>query len=300
MGNGSPLTKRQGILSLGEARSRAGDQALASVLGEDCSARALRDAALSGLGGREYAFLNRLLGEPGWAEERAGAAELLQALSRCVIREGAADRIEGLFHLLASATSQGWQFEAITAGILAGRRKGPKGELMPLRLLRAPLNSLDSLPADLVEQLCWPGRSGCESYEVRPMSQAENLAFERGSQLFRDVCAGCHRPSGLGNPGLAPQLRDQAYVLGEEGILIRILTHGLQGPITVEGHHFDAEMPATGFSAEDLAAVATYIRREWGHGAEPVTPDAVRKTQLAEQDRGRPWTVSELEALELE
>lgn len=298
--SGSPRTKRQGVLSLGEARSELGDRALVSVLEEDCSAPEIRAAALSGLGGRELAFLERLLQRHEWIEERAGSADLFTALARCVVREGIAERVEHLLRAIAAMPPNGWRAEAMARGVLAGRRKGPRGEFLPVRLLREPVGLVGTLPTAVSDQICWPGRAGCEAVEVRPMTALENQAFARGRKLFADVCAGCHRPSGLGDPGLAPQLRDQPLVLGHEGVLVRILTHGLQGPITVEGHRFDSEMPATGFSAEDLAAVATYIRREWGHGAEPVTVEAVRQVEAATAGRNRPWTIDELGQLELD
>jgi len=54
------------------------------------------------------------------------------------------------------------------------------------------------------------------------------------------------------------------------------------------------EMPVYGGSAEDVAAVLTYIRREWGHGAEPVTPEEVQAVVEELAQRGRPWTAEEL------
>lgn len=292
-------TLRQGLLSLGGATTAFGDRAMADLLERDRLPTELREAALSGLGGRELAFARELLSREAWAAEAPGRPELFQALARCVVREGVAERIEELLLLASAPELPGWQKQALTKGMLSARRKGPGGERQPLRLAREPHAALAmGLPEGLAEQLCWPGRNGCEAFEVRPLLVHENELFERGKELFANVCAGCHRPSGLGDPGLAPQLRDQKWVLGNEGVLIRILTHGLAGPIVVEGHAFDSEMPATGFSPEERAAVATYIRREWGHGAEPVTPDAVRRVEEETAGRSKPWTLAELNALE--
>jgi hypothetical protein len=38
----------------------------------------------------------------------------------------------------------------------------------------------------------------------------------------------------------------------------------------------------------------TYIRREWGHTASPVTPSIVRDVRAASAGRTRPWTADEL------
>jgi hypothetical protein len=47
-------------------------------------------------------------------------------------------------------------------------------------------------------------------------------------------------------------------------------------------------------SAEDVAAVLTYARREWGHGAEPVTAEEVREIQSEFDARGSVWTAEQL------
>ena len=57
-------------------------------------------------------------------------------------------------------------------------------------------------------------------------------------------------------------------------------------------------MPALGpvFDDAQIASLLTYIRREWDHTANPVSPDAVRMAR--EQSRGRnaqQWTAPELE-----
>ena len=49
---------------------------------------------------------------------------------------------------------------------------------------------------------------------------------------------------------------------------------------------------------EDLASVLTYIRREWGHGADPVDPDKVEAIRKATKGRADAWTVKELEEVE--
>ena len=87
----------------------------------------------------------------------------------------------------------------------------------------------------------------------------------------------------------------QAYVLGSPQRLTRILLHGLAGPLEIDGELWDAEMPAFSTSDAELAALVTYIRREWGHGAEPVTPESVQALRES-SSRDRPWTAAELEA----
>ena len=55
-------------------------------------------------------------------------------------------------------------------------------------------------------------------------------------------------------------------------------------------------MPPIGsvLNDEQIAAVLTYIRREWGNGASPVDPALVKSIRALTAGRTRPWTDSEL------
>ena len=54
-------------------------------------------------------------------------------------------------------------------------------------------------------------------------------------------------------------------------------------------------MPSFGsFDDEQLAAILTYIRREWEHGYDPVDPATVTKIRAATQNRTEAWTEAEL------
>ncbi|MFT7678616.1 MAG: mono/diheme cytochrome c family protein/glucose/arabinose dehydrogenase [Planctomycetota bacterium] len=293
-------TRRQGLLSLSSANTGVGDAAIQGLITAQELPKELREAVLSGIEGRELAVLDACLESAAWQVDLPGRGSMLASLARCVLREGVVGQVDGLLERIAGLSGDlTWQSQALVRGVLSARRKDPRGELGPLRLASEPAN-LAALPGDLVAALCWPGREGCEAYEIRPLTTLEQGLFDRGREIYAGICAACHRSSGLGDPGTAPQLRDQSYVLGSEERLIRILSFGLSGPIRVEGFDFDAEMPATGFSPEDLASIATYIRREWGHGADPVTSETVRRVELESASRTGPWTVAELEALEKE
>ena len=43
-----------------------------------------------------------------------------------------------------------------------------------------------------------------------------------------------------------------------------------------------------------IAAVLSYIRREWGHAADPVSVDQVDEVRRETQGRRLPWTAKEL------
>jgi mono/diheme cytochrome c family protein/glucose/arabinose dehydrogenase len=292
----------QVLLSLGEVRADAGAVALERVLvgrgaeldGDDVA------YALSGLASRELAFARRLLVPGVWEQSTEPRARLLAGLARDVARSARSDELESVLELALAAPAE-WQRAALLEGLWEGRPKSPLGAPAPLRLARRPaafdaLAALASEPARaLAAQLAWPGRTGFEGTPVRELDATERARFERGAGLYAATCQACHQSDGRGLPGLAPSLRDSRFVLGPPERLARILLHGLSGPLEIDGETWDAEMPALAASDDDLAAVATYLRREWGHGAEPVAPEQIARTR-AGSPRDRPWTAAELEA----
>ena len=87
-------------------------------------------------------------------------------------------------------------------------------------------------------------------------------------------------------------------MLGPPDRSIRIILNGLTGPITVGGVTWRLEMPPLGaLPDETIAAILTYIRREWEHTAGAVETASV--TKIREQEKGRMmmWTELELKNL---
>lgn len=125
-----------------------------------------------------------------------------------------------------------------------------------------------------------------------------------GKKNYNTVCAACHQANGAGVPGVYPPLVNSEWVTGSEERAIRILLHGLQGPIKVEGKEYNSVMPAIGpggynFSDEKIAAVLTYIRQEWGNKAPAVTKEKVTEVRTkGAAGRATPWTAAELEAIQ--
>jgi hypothetical protein len=74
----------------------------------------------------------------------------------------------------------------------------------------------------------------------------------------------------------------------DAGMAERILLAGKEGNIGL--------MPPLGatLSDEQIAAVLTYIRREWGHTASAVSPADVTETRGLTSMRKTPWTDQEL------
>ena len=111
-----------------------------------------------------------------------------------------------------------------------------------------------------------------------------------GKQLFGAKCAACHQASGLGVAGVFPPLAGAEWVLGSEKVLISLLLHGVQGEIVVKGNTYKGVMPAFGtLSDDEIAAVLSYIRSDWGNQAAPITPAAVKAQREATKDQAGPY-----------
>lgn len=123
-----------------------------------------------------------------------------------------------------------------------------------------------------------------------------------GKKAYLSACVSCHQANGMGVAGTYPALAGAEWVTGGEDRLIRVLLHGLTGPIdgkTYTGGNMPAfgKVPGGGYNwnEEKISQVLTYIRQEWGNQAPPVTKDKVVEILAAEKTRAKPWTESELD-----
>lgn len=128
------------------------------------------------------------------------------------------------------------------------------------------------------------------------LSAGEMKRFEAGKVNYETFCLPCHQPHGLGQEGLAPPLVGSEWVGWSEERVIRIVLHGLRGPIQVKGQPFEQpDMPALGvLDDEQIATVLTYVRNEWGHAYPPISTNAVQRVRNATADRADAWTQEEL------
>jgi mono/diheme cytochrome c family protein len=116
-----------------------------------------------------------------------------------------------------------------------------------------------------------------------------------GRQLYRQHCVACHQADGEGTPGQYPPLAGTELVVGQPARLKRVVLHGMEGPITVRGQQYDGVMPAfPRLNDQQVSAILTYIRQEWGNEASPISVVSVAATREATEGRRAPWTYSEL------
>jgi mono/diheme cytochrome c family protein len=119
-----------------------------------------------------------------------------------------------------------------------------------------------------------------------PVAAASGVAAIDGKQLYGAKCAACHQASGMGVAGVFPPLAGAEWVVGDEKVLASILLHGVQGELVVKGNTYNGVMPAFGtLPDEEIAAVLTYIRSEWGNQAPPITAATVMAQREATKDQ---------------
>jgi mono/diheme cytochrome c family protein len=113
-----------------------------------------------------------------------------------------------------------------------------------------------------------------------------------GGQLYTAQCVACHQANGTGVPGVFPPLAASEWVnANDPGVTIRILLHGIKGPITVAGTQYNGEMPHFGdkLSDAELAALVNHVRTSFGNSASTTDADYVAKVRADTKDQTTPW-----------
>ena len=111
-----------------------------------------------------------------------------------------------------------------------------------------------------------------------------------GKQIYQAKCLACHQGGGQGIAGVFPPLAASEWVTGDEVVLTHILLHGVGGELQVKGVAYNGAMPAwNALSDDELAAVMSYIRSDWGNAAPEIKPETVKAQREATKARTEPY-----------
>lgn len=241
--------------------------------------------ACTTLGTAELAKLGPVL-----SSLKPAASEAAPYLARALASVGSSPALDALAALLQSQPKTRFVREAAISGL--------HGHEAAFKVLADPKDKA------LVAWLDQGEKNAAAKGPKGPAFKGQELAsWERGKALFAGeaVCFSCHGPDGSGVQALGPPLDESEWVTGKPELLIRIMLHGMTGPVIVAGKTYtpSADMPALGmnplFTDQKLADIATYVRNEWGNKASTVTAAEVAKEREATKNRsGRPWTAAEL------
>lgn len=127
-----------------------------------------------------------------------------------------------------------------------------------------------------------------------------------GKQIFQSLCATCHGLYGEGSPAkTAPHLAGKFKLLENRNEVIKIMLHGLTGPVDGVTYH-ELMPPMGGNSDEWIASVLTYVRFDLCMQSFPqisegylnnfviVKPEQVKAIREKNENRSKPWTWEEL------
>lgn len=295
----SQSVRLQLALSLGAFSEPQASDLLAELLAQE-DHPLFRTAVLTGLAGRELEFLKR------WPRRGEPDRALISLLAQCVLEEAKPPRVAELFTLFANIPNgQTWQRKALLDAFANIRYAQPfmlAEEPTALTvLLRAPDIATREKVMRALNQFTWPGAKppNTLTQNAPPLTAEQEQRVQAGQTLYNSVCAVCHQPHGGGNAGTAPPLADSDWVNGSPDRLVRVVLHGLYGPVQVSGKTWNLNMPAIGamdiFNDEKIAGVLTYIRRAWGNAAPPIEPALVAAVRRETSGRTLPWRAEELD-----
>jgi mono/diheme cytochrome c family protein len=128
---------------------------------------------------------------------------------------------------------------------------------------------------------------------TRTMAPADR---DVGRKDFASYCLACHGNGGQGSDS-GPPIAESPWVAGPPNRLIRIVLHGVRGPIDAGGGiTYNREMPGFGpiLSDERIADLVTYVRRNFGGSSGAIAAETVAEIRIATRDRTAYWTAEEL------
>jgi mono/diheme cytochrome c family protein len=146
--------------------------------------------------------------------------------------------------------------------------------------------------------------------KLAEFSPSERKLILAGGEIYKSLCVACHGPNGKGLPtNAAPPLRGAKRIDGDKATAIRILLHGLDGPI--DGKKYPSVMAAMDDNSDEwVASIVSYVRYEFvgpiikiGKGKEAikqsavVLPADVKKLREEHASRKDYWTIEELEKI---
>lgn len=117
---------------------------------------------------------------------------------------------------------------------------------------------------------------------LAPTGHARNKEerIQSGKRLFTTMCAACHQSAGQGVAHKYPPLAASDFLNADKNEAIRVLLHGRQGDIAVNGVTYNNIMPSFPLTDEDIANALTYTYNSFGNSGKDVTPDDVKALRV--------------------
>ena len=133
-----------------------------------------------------------------------------------------------------------------------------------------------------------PGDAAKQQDQAQPQPlPSQTATMKAGAQIYADECSGCHAPDGKGIAGLFPALHGTPFVQQSDPTnLIHVVLRGALG-VATKAAPTAPEMPAFAWVLNDdqIAALLTYVRNNWGNAAPAVSAGDVGKERNALAER---------------
>ncbi len=302
-----PVRALQLALSAGILSEESRFQLLSAILLQYGDDPLVRDAVMSSLGEKSFAFLKFIWRQPQFQHQEPAQAIFLENLTAAIMKKREKDElVEILGFLDAQDPENGWREAIVLNGlaITAGQVQSSDAVKLaspPALFNRTSLPLAQNRLEALKNSFSWPGFTPkATDVSLTQLDEKAMAQFASGRQKYLNTCAGCHGMDGMGIGRMGPPLAHSEWVTGDEVRLSLIILHGMEGPLEIAGKQYDAPeilpvMPAHAtLDDASIAAILTYIRNEWGNQAAPVSGRTVATTRHTNQGRVYPWTASEL------
>ncbi len=163
--------------------------------------------------------------------------------------------------LRGGSSSSGRVIGPMADVVMQGTQHLPESDLLAMAMY------LKSLPQE-------PARAAVAVADTPDLTRR----VQQGTQLYADHCAACHGTQGEGGalangqPVIPPLAGNRMVVLDPPANLVRAIALGGFGAVTAANPRPYGMPPfAHVLSEEEMAAVATYLRRSWGAAAPPIS-----------------------------
>lgn len=134
------------------------------------------------------------------------------------------------------------------------------------------------------DEVFLPEGSGIRVAEKAPkaavVTQSKAQRIEHGKAVYGANCAACHQSNGQGIPNAFPPLAKSDFLNADKVRAIKVVTGGLEGPVTVNGAQYNGVMPAWSLSDDDIASVLTFVYNTWGNSGKDVTAADVKANRV--------------------
>lgn len=164
-------------------------------------------------------------------------------------------------------------------------------------------STMDANPARGIREI---GKMALETLAkgraVATLNPDQQALYERGATIYRELCFSCHGDDGRGAPIagapagvlMGPSIAGSPRVQGHREYVVRTIMHGLTGPLD-DKTYTNVMVPMGAQTNDWIAAIASYVRNDFGNTGSYVTAADVARVRAATAGRKTPWTAPEIE-----